>query len=241
MTLGVRPAAAPPARDRGALAVALQEAFTATVRLRGGRQAIPDATAFRDQVKQLLATAHEEARRAGYDGQDIKLAIYATTVFLDESVLNSSQPALAGWSRRPLQEELFGEHLGGEVFFDKLRSLLARHESEDLADVLEVYQLCLLLGFRGRYATGGQGGGELERWRAAGADKIARIRGGFPGVTPAWITPVHESFPLARDPWLRPLAAGATTVLAIALVCWLLLRVSLGSWIEGLRELGLRP
>ncbi len=219
----------PQARDRGALAVALQETFTAIVRLRAGRQAIADGAAFRNQFKQLLTAAHDEAGRAGYDGQDTKLAVYAVTVFLDESVLNSPQPALAGWSRRPLQEELFGEHLGGEVFFDKLRGLFARHESEDLADLLEVYQLCLLLGFRGRHGTSGQG--ELERWAAAAADKMDRIRGRFAGVAPGWAAPAGESFPLAQDPWVRPLAAATVTVMAIAFICWLLLSISLRSWV----------
>ncbi len=229
----------PRPRDRGALAVALQETFTAIVRLRVGRQAITDGVAFRDQFKQLLTAAHDEAARAGYDSQDTKLAIYAATVFLDESVLNSPQPALAGWSRRPLQEELFGEHLGGEVFFDKLRGLFARHESEDLADLLEVFQLCLLLGFRGRYATGGRG--ELERWAAAAADKVERIRGRFPGVTPGWAAPAGESFPLARDPWVRALAAASVTVLAIAFITWLLLGALLRSQVAELAALPRLP
>src|SRR5207247_1621893 len=80
---------------------------------------------FRNHVKQLLSGAHEEARRAGYASDDVKLAIYAIVMFLDESILNSPLPALAGWSRKPLQEELFGEHMGGESFFENLRTLIA--------------------------------------------------------------------------------------------------------------------
>lgn len=58
---------------RGALAFAFQETLTATVRLRSQRQSTTDAETFRAHVKQLLSGAHEEARRAGYGGEDIKI------------------------------------------------------------------------------------------------------------------------------------------------------------------------
>ena len=52
--------------------------------------------------------------------------IIAVIAFLDESVINSALPMFSDWARRPMQEEIFGDFLGGEVFFDKLRALLAR-------------------------------------------------------------------------------------------------------------------
>ena len=102
---------AEPARRRGTLALVLQEALTAIVRLRANRQAAADAESFRAHLKQLLATADDQSRRAGYDQGTVKRAIYAATVFLDESVLNSSQPMFADWPRKPLQEEIFGGHI----------------------------------------------------------------------------------------------------------------------------------
>ena len=61
--------------------------------------------------------------------------------FLDESVLNSRNPIFADWLRKPLQEELFGTHIAGEVFFQNLQQLLGRSDSPDLADLLEIYHL----------------------------------------------------------------------------------------------------
>src|SRR5690606_10520389 len=136
---------------RGQLALALQEPFTVAIRLRANRQVAADADSFRAHIKQLLGAADRAARRLGYDGGDVRLAVYAFIAFLDESVLNSNQPMFAAWPRQPLQEEIFGEHMAGENFFRYLDDLLARQDSEDLADLLEVYQLCMLLGFRGRY------------------------------------------------------------------------------------------
>src|SRR5207253_5539045 len=192
---------------RGALALALQETLTATVRLRANRQSATDGDSFRAHVKQLLSTAHDEARRAGYAGEDIKLAIYAVVVFLDESVLNSRHPAFGEWPRQPLQEELFGGHTGGEVFFQNLQALLGRQDTDDLADVLEVYQLCLLLGFQGRY--GGAGPNERRAWTTGAADKIVRIRGGPGTLSPGWAPPSDEAIPVPQDPWVRPLGYAA--------------------------------
>jgi type VI secretion system protein ImpK len=87
----------------------------------------------------------------GYTSEDVRLAAFAVVALLDESALNARQPALADWARRPLQDELFGGHLAGEWFFQHVEQLLARPDSAALADVLEVHQLVLLLGFRGRY------------------------------------------------------------------------------------------
>src|SRR5687767_14449420 len=129
------------AATRGELALALQEAFTVAVRLRAGRQVAADAASFRVHVKQLLASADQRARAAGYDGDTVKLAVYAYIALLDESVLNSAQPMFAEWSRQPLQEEVFGEHMAGENFFRTVQELLARQDSEAVADLLEVYQL----------------------------------------------------------------------------------------------------
>ncbi len=227
------------AHRRGLLALALQEVLTAIARLRANRQSVADGATFRNHVKQLLTSGHEDARRAGYVSDDVRLAVYAIVVFLDESILNSPLPALAGWSRKPLQEELFGEHMGGEVFFENLRTLIGRQDSEELADVLEVYQLCLLLGFRGRYGAAGQS--EAQRWAGAAAEKIARIRGVPAGLAPGCALPERESFPIARDPWIRRLGFTALGLAGAAVVVWGLLRITLGAWISQLQSLPRGP
>ena len=226
------PAAAPdtrapatvPAR-RGALALALQETFTAIARLRTGRAAATDAESFRTHVKSLLATADADAKRAGYAPEDVNLALFATVAFLDESVLNSSQPMFADWPRRPLQEELFGGHMAGELFYQYLEQLLRRADSDDAADVLEVFQLCLLLGFRGRYSHTDPSA--LHRLTAETGAKISRIRGPLGRLAPHWKPLDDEEVPRSHDPWLRPLAAAAAATLLLALGLYVGYRVSL--------------
>ena len=125
--------------------------------------------------------------------------------FLDESVLGSRNPAFADWPRLPLQTELFGHQNAGEIVFDDIQKLLGRNESHELADVLEVYYLCLLLGFKGRYAAGG----DLHSVKTAVRDKIRRVRAGSPILSPRGLLPSDAVRVLQSDPWLRKLAVAA--------------------------------
>jgi type VI secretion system protein ImpK len=205
-------------RRHGRLALALQEILTATVRLRAGRQTAADADAFRAHAKHVLAAAERDAMAAGYSGDDVWLARFAAVAFLDESVLNSGQLIFQDWARRPLQEELFGSHLAGEAFFKYLRQLLERADSPELADLLEVFQLCLLLGFQGRFNGSGQGG-ELHAFTQRTGEKVARIRGPLGELSAGWRPPAEELGGVPRDPWVRRLAliAGGSTLLAALL------------------------
>lgn len=220
----------------GRLALALQEILTATVRLRSGRQVAADAEGFRLHAKQVLATAEQEARAAGYAGDDVRLALFAVVVFLDESVLNSGQAMFADWPRRPLQDELFGGHLGGEVFFQYLQQQLQRDDSIEVADLLEVFQLCLLLGFQGRYSAGG-GGGELHALTQRVGEKIARIRGPYGELSPAWRPPEDRVASVARDPWVRRLAVAVVVVALVVAALFAVYRISLGSGARALGEM----
>ena len=139
------------------LALQLQELFTAIVRLRARRQQVSNAELFRGQVLNSVKTAEQAARASGYTDADIRLAVFAVVAFLDESLLNLRQAVFNDWVRRPLQEEMFGRHVGGEVFFDHLQELLERRDSVEVADVLEVFYLCLLLGYLGRFSISSKG------------------------------------------------------------------------------------
>src|ERR1044071_2324190 len=121
------------------LALIYQEVITAIERLRANRQGVTDANAFRHHTREALKSASAAALAAGYAADDVKLATFAVVAFLDESVLNSQNPIFADWLRKPLQEELFGTHIAGEVFFQHLQQILGRNDSLDLGDLIEVY------------------------------------------------------------------------------------------------------
>ena len=113
----------------GRLALALQEAFTAVVRLREGRQVPSDSAAFRARMKDLLAGADQEARRMGYPPEFVKVAVYCAIAYLDETVMGTPGPLASAWVGQPLQEEIFGDHVAGETFFRHLEDLLSRQDS----------------------------------------------------------------------------------------------------------------
>jgi type VI secretion system protein ImpK len=215
----------PDARRPENLALIYQEALTAIERLRANRQSVNDANAFRHHTREALKAATNQALAAGYNADDAKFATFAVVAFLDESVLNSQNPIFADWLRQPLQEELFGTHIAGEVYFQHLQQLLGRSDSQDLGDLLEVYYLCMLLGFRGKYSVGDRGG--LNQIMQMTAEKLHRIRGRFAGLSPAWMLP-QEKLGGRIDPWVRKLAwtAGicAGVMLILFVVYWIVLR-----------------
>jgi type VI secretion system protein ImpK len=215
------------------LALSFQEVFTAVERLRSNRQQLTDAETFRYHMREALKAAAQDARnRGGYNMEDIKMATLALVGFLDESILNSRNPIFADWPRKPLQEELFGIHMAGEVFFQNVEQLLGRNNSVDLADLLEVHYLCLLLGFTGRYS--GARTGELQAVMAAIADKITRIRGPFGPLSPAWMPP-EQVIATTGDPWVQRLMFAAIGSLVLMVVLFAIYKVTLGSGVTDLQ------
>ncbi len=195
------------------LAFCFQELFTAIVRVRFNLQSVPNADAFRANAKDLIRMATQDAAGRGYGNEDVKLAAFAVVAFLDESVLTSKNQVFSTWSRMPLQEELFGEHMAGETFFQYVQLLLSRRDSVETVDVLELYYLCMLLGYRGRY--GSSGDGDLRAIMESIKGKTNRVRGGNLPLSPAWALPGDAPLPKRRDRWLRRLVW--ITVLAAGL------------------------
>jgi type VI secretion system protein ImpK len=113
----------------------------------------------------------------------------------------------------PLQEEMFGSNIAGETFFENLDKLLSRQDSHDVADVLEVSALCLLLGYRGRYALTGQ---DTRPVIDAALDKIRRIRGPLAGLSPSWAVP-----------WVRTLAFSALGCVILGLLLFVAFKMRL--------------
>ena len=192
------------------LAYCFQELLTVGERLRSNRQQVADAPSFRAQIWAAVRQADEDARRRGYSTDDIELATFAVIAFLDASILNLRNPVFVDWPRQPLQEERYGHHIAGEIFFQNLQKLMTRNDSHELADLLEVYQLCLLLGFEGRYSMGGRG--DLRAITMQTADKIQRIRQSGSELSTGWRLPQDPPFNSGSDPW-------ATRLLWIAVGC----------------------
>jgi type VI secretion system protein ImpK len=226
----------PPPRRQENLAFVFQELLTVGERLRANRQQVNDAASFRAQLWAGVKLAEEEARRRGYTGDDIELAIFAVVAFLDASILNLRLPVFVDWPRQPLQEERYGHHVAGEIFFQNLQKLLARPDSQELADLLEVYYLCLLLGFTGRYAMGGSG--ELRSIAMQTGEKIQRIRQTSPEIAPYWRLPGDApARVVGGDPWVKRLIITAACCFVVMAGLFILFYVLLGSGVSSLQTM----
>ena len=156
--------------------------LTGIARIRGRRQTIGQPAVFKGKMLQALHSIRREAARYGYDAPEFEDAEFALVAFLDETVLTSNDPSADEWRESTFQHEKYGISNAGDKFFERLTARMARSDSSGLADVLEVYLLCLLLGFEGRHA--GNPNGELQRITTELRERVNRIRGGGRELSP---------------------------------------------------------
>lgn len=109
--------------------------------------------ALRKLILHYLALFERNCRAAGMDAESIDDARYAVIALIDETVLSVPGASRDYWLTRPLQLELFGEALAGEQFYVRCQRLLSTGAAA--WEVLEVYYLCLSLGFEGKYRLAG--------------------------------------------------------------------------------------
>ena len=207
------------------LAMLYQGALTAAVRIQAERQQVGNANAFRQRMKDVLAEIDREAAKRGYTAAHTSQGSFAFVSFLDEVILNSHDPCRDDWAKRPLQEDLYGSSTAGEQFFVKLETLLANVETPELIDVLEIYLLCLLLGYQGRYI--GQNRTELAAFSERLPQRIERARGNSPDFSPNWTLPTEIVRIAASPDAVRPLKLTAISAVAVAAVSFLVFAIYL--------------
>jgi type VI secretion system protein ImpK len=212
-----------------------QQLLTAIVRVRSDPQSVTDSHSFRSNIRAAIQAAEKEGVGKGYTPEDVRLATVAVVAFLDESILTSPNPVFSDWSRMTLQQELFGHNVAGESFYENIDTLQRRNDSTDLADILELYCLCLFLGFRGRYAISG-----IETVRPltdAILSRIRRIRGPLSSLSPSWNVPSIPVVTRRPDPWIRRFAFAAIVSIFVALLLFVGFRILLVSGISSLRSI----
>ena len=135
------------------LAGAFTPVFSLILQLRAADR-LGDGTALRQRIEALLSDAAHAARDLGVPAADIDEATFAVVAFLDEAILATDWPGHGAWSSQPLQLTHYDRYDAGEQVFERLKRLL--DEGGTRTAVLEVYYLCLALGFKGRYAIHGR-------------------------------------------------------------------------------------
>lgn len=178
------------------------------------------AAEFNNRIDRFLSQFESNARNFGKSPEAIADAKFAFCALLDEIIFASDFAIRDDWELSPLQLRLFGQHLAGEVFFDKLENL--RLDPLGNVESLEVFHTCLLLGFQGKYLI--EGTERLNYLVARLGQEIMHARGGKAEFSPHWRLPlkfqefVRHELPL----WIYyALLAGIAIVLFIAFN-WLL-------------------
>jgi type VI secretion system protein ImpK len=92
-----------------------------------------------DQAERLLSNRHEEW----------KLAEYALVCWIDEVLINAAWEGHDYWVQHKLEWERFKSAVAFDNFYEQA-AIAARHTQKD---ALEVFYVCVVLGFRGMYSS----------------------------------------------------------------------------------------
>jgi type VI secretion system protein ImpK len=122
--------------------------FDLILRLKSG--IVAPSNELRPKIASLLTEFENRAERYRFSSKVTQVAKFALAAFVDETVLSSNFNLKNEWEKNPLQLEYFGEQLAGNKFFEKLAAMLK--QIDVTADAVEIYYVCMLLGFKGRYA-----------------------------------------------------------------------------------------
>ncbi|HEY2734767.1 MAG TPA: DotU family type IV/VI secretion system protein, partial [Polyangiales bacterium] len=115
-----------------------------------------EASALYERCVRELDQLQTQANQREIPSADLEGARYAMVALIDEIAVQREGALKDYWLPRVLQMKYFGENVAGDHFFDRLTALrgdVKRHQ------VLRVYYLCMLFGFRGKYRLRGS---ELE-------------------------------------------------------------------------------
>jgi type VI secretion system protein ImpK len=132
------------------------------------------------------------------------------------------------WERNALQLEYFGEQLAGNKFFEKLEAML--NQIDVTKDAVEVYYVCMLLGFKGKYAVYEQEKLLETMQRTANAlvkvGKIAPVE-----LSPHWLANDQPTPPKKRGMpvWAK---VGALGAVGLALVVYLVMFVMSSKFLQ---------
>jgi len=97
-----------------------------------------------DNYNQLISQAKDCAKSAGIPKNNFDQALFPVFAWIDETILETGWEHKQEWVKNSLQKTFFNTTSAGEEFFNKLEKV-----KEDNKDILEVYNYCLVSGFKG--------------------------------------------------------------------------------------------
>ncbi len=183
-----------------------------------------DAEALLGRFEDAFRTFEGRAVRAGFTESEVSSAKYALAGTADEAILLSNLAVKDAWLNRPLQMVFFDDFSAGETFYEKLDAARGARTPRG-ADLLEVFHLCLALGFKGKHGDA-RGAERRKVLMDALAAEIAQARGQAADgpLSPAGLPPEGAAavprrlgFLAAGPIWVVPLAVLVVIMLMLIL------------------------
>jgi type VI secretion system protein ImpK len=183
------------------------------VRLRSKAQT-PDVESLRQRTVQAIRNFEKRAHAAGATPPAIRAARYALCATVDDLILNTPWGSRSVWAQQSMVVTFYGEAWGGERFFDVLRQL---HQNPGRNfEVLELYYLCLTLGFEGQYRVLDRGMAKHAEVRDGLYRTIRQGRGEFEReLSPHWrgVQSGHRPLSSYLPLWVVGVATAAVLIL----------------------------
>jgi type VI secretion system protein ImpK len=171
-----------------------------------------DVPLLRERVVAEIRTFERTALAAGASAEAIRAARYGLCATIDDLVLNTPWGSQSLWTKQSMVSTFYNETWGGERFFDILDHLMK--DPERTLEILELYYVCLSLGFEGRYRVDGRGPAKLAEIRDSLYRAIRRLRGEREaGLSPHWAGVAAERRKLGRIVPLWVIGAATAVIL----------------------------
>lgn len=196
---------------------------------------LPPPVELRQRVVTALDTMVGRGRAEGIPDAELAEARYALVALIDEQILKSNWPGRAEWMGQPLQLTLYGEYTAGENFFQRMRVLLQQGQG---SPALEIYYLCLALGFRGAHDKTGDHQA-LTSFHEAARERVVAAWPAGAKLGPRAEPVDRFGARRASNAPLIALVAGSLVVAILAMVG--LERLSSSNLAESLQTMGVQP
>lgn len=185
------------------------------------------------KIDGLFNRIEKEGLAKGISPEELQSAKYALVAVIDETISRSDWTGKSDWYDHPLALEYFSDNVAGSEFFNKLDAI--RRDARRNAPLLEVYYVCLALGFEGKYAFNPN---ELTPLVAQVGRELRALRPGSPELSPSWRPPEEAFRAIGRQIPLWIISAIlAGGLLLIFLILKLILSAKASGWADQIGKL----
>lgn len=137
----------------------------------------PDVGGLYQRLIAEIRAFEERARNQGIKPEILLSARYLLCSVLDEAVLNTPWGSESAWGQRTLLSVFHGETSGGEKSF-LICERVCQSPADNL-DIIELFYICLSLGFEGKYRLMNRGRESLEQLKEELFAIVRRYRGDY--------------------------------------------------------------